>query len=93
MLKTNMSISTPEIMVNESQSMVQESYQCTICDRRFRTNHGLSQHHRSCQSKNINSTVSEAVTVRYENTLLDSQSLGNTKTPELRYKWGRYDSY
>ena len=78
MLKTNMSISTPEIMVNESQSMVQESYQCAICDRRFRTNHGLSQHHSSCQSKNINSTVSEAVTVRYENTLLDSQSLGNT---------------
>ena len=28
-----------------------------------------------------------------ENTLLDNQSLGNIETPEVRYKWGRYDSY
>ena len=28
-----------------------------------------------------------------ENTLLDNQSLRNIETPEVRYKWGRYDSY
>ena len=64
-----------------------------ICDRRFRTNRGLSQHLGSCQSKNINSTVSDTVTTTDENTLLDNQSFGNIKTPEERDKWGRYDSY
>ena len=88
-----MSSLTPERIVNESQSTVQESYQCTICDRRFRTNRGLSQHLRSCQSKNINSTVSDTVTATDVNTLLDNQSLRNIETQEVRYKWGRYDSY
>ena len=80
-------------MVNESQNTVQESYQCTICDRCFCTNRGLSQHLRSYQSKNINSTVSDTVTATDENTLLDNQSLGNIETPEVRYKWRRYDNY
>ena len=88
-----MSSFTPERIVNESQSTVQESYQCTICDRRFRTNRGLSQHLRSCQSKNINSTVSDAVIATDKNTLIDNKCLGNIKTAEVRYKWGRYDSY
>ena len=88
-----MSISTPERKVNESQSTVQESYQCTICDRRFRTNRGLSQHLRSYQFKNTNSIVSGTVTATDENALLDNQSLGNIETPEVQYKWGRYDSY
>ena len=54
LLRTNMSNFTPERMVNESQNTEQESYQCIISDRRFRTNRGLSQHLRSCQYKNIN---------------------------------------
>ena len=85
-----MSIFALERKVNESQSTVQEWYQCTICDRRFRTNRGLSQHLRSCQFKNI---VSGTVTATDENALLDNQSLGNIETPEVQYKWGRYDSY
>ena len=58
-----------------------------------RTNCGLSRHFRSCQFKNINSTVSDTVAATDENTLLDNQSLGNIETPEVRYKWGRCDSY
>ena len=53
LLRTNMLSFPPERMVNESQNMIQESYQCTICDRRFPANLGLSQHLRLCQSKNI----------------------------------------
>ena len=48
--------------------------------------------------KTMKSTVSSKYyynnfTVTNENTLLDNQSLGNIETPEVRYKWGRYDSY
>ena len=88
-----MSSFTPERIVIASQSTVQESYQCTICHRRFRTNRGLSQHFRSCNFKNINSNVSDTVIATDENTLLDNESLRNIETPEVRYKWGRYDSY
>ena len=88
-----MSSFTPERIVNASQSTVQESYQCTICDRRFRTNRGLTQHLRSCNFKNISSNVSDTVIATGENTLLDNESLRNIEIPEVRYKWGRYDSY
>ena len=88
-----MSSFTPERIVIASQSTVQESYQCTICHRRFRTNRGLSQHLRSCNFKNINSNVSDTVIATDENALLDNESLRNIETPEVRYKWGRYDSY
>ena len=44
------------------------------------------------QSKNINSTVSDTVIATDKNTLLDNESLGNIVTPEVRYKWGTYDS-
>ena len=44
------------------------------------------------QSKNINSTVSDTVIATDKNTLLNNESLGNIVTPEVRYKWGRYDS-
>ena len=71
----------PERKVNESQSTVQESYQCTMCDRRSRANRGLSQHLSSCQSKN---TVSDTIIVTDENILLDNQSLGNIETQEVR---------
>ena len=57
--------------------MIQESCQCTICDRRFRTKSGLSQHLRSCESKNVSSTVSDTVTAIDENTLLDLGELEN----------------
>ena len=93
LFRTNMSSFTPERIVIASQSTVQESYQCTICDRRFRTNRRLSQHLRSCNFKNINSNVSDTVIATDENTLLDNESLRNIETPEVRYKWGRYDSY
>ena len=42
---------------------------------------------------NTNSIVSDTVTATDENALLDNQSLGNIETPEVQYKWGRYDSY
>ena len=77
-----MSSFTPERIVIASQSTVQESYQCTICHRRFRTNRGLSQHLRLCQSKNFNFTVSDTVIATDENTLLDYESLENIETPE-----------
>lgn len=72
LLRTNMLSFMPERMFNESQIMIQESYQCTKCNRRFHTNGGLSQHLRSYQSKNANSTVSDTVTVTNESTLLDN---------------------
>ena len=80
-------------MVNESQSTVQESYQCTICDRHFRRSRELRQHPTSCQSKNVNSTVSDTIIATDETTLLDNQSLGNIGIPEEQYEWGRHDSY
>ena len=54
LFRTNMSSFTPERTVNESQNTIRESYQCTICDRRFCTNRGLNHHRRSFQSKNTN---------------------------------------
>ena len=59
MPRTNMLNLMPERVINEIQMTVHKSYQCTICDRRLRTNCVLSQHFRSRQSKNINSTVSD----------------------------------
>ena len=88
LFRTNMSSFTPERIVNASQSTVQESYQCTICDRRFRTNRGLTQHLRSCNFKNISFNVSDTVIATGENTLLDNESLRNIEIPEVRYKWG-----
>ena len=83
---------TPKRMINESLNTIQELYQCTASDRYFRTNRGLSQYLRSFHSKNIYSTISDVSTTD-ENTQLHKQSLGNIKTPEVRYKWGIYDSY
>ena len=37
--------------------------------------------------------MSDTVIATDKNTLLDNESLGNIVTPEVRYKWGRYDSY
>ena len=84
--RTNMLSFTPKRMINESLNTIQELYQCTASDRYFRTNRGLSH------SKNIYSTISD-VSKTDENTQLHKQSLGNIKTPEVRYKWGIYDSY
>ena len=72
LLRTNKSSFTPERMVKDGLNTIQESYQYTICDRCFRTNRGLSQHLLSCQSKNVNSTVSDTITATDENTLLDN---------------------
>ena len=79
---------TPEIIVNANQSTDQESYQCTICDRRFLTNRGLSQQLKSCQSKNINAAISDTVIATDKSNILDNESFENIETPEVRYEWG-----
>ena len=88
LFRTNMSGFTPEIIVNANQSTDQESYQCTICDRRFLTNRELSQQLKSCQSKNINAAVSDTVVATDKSNILDNESFENIETPEVRYEWG-----
>ena len=78
-----MSSLTHERMVNESLITLQESHKCTIWDRRFGTNLGLSQHLTSCQFKNINSAVSDTVSATDEDTLLDKRSFGKIETEEV----------
>ena len=77
---------TPERMVSKSQNTIQVSYLSITSDRHFRRNRTLSQHLRSCRSKNVNSIVHDAVTATDENIPL-------VGTPEVRYKLGRYGSY
>ena len=56
MVRTDISSSAPEKMVNKCKNINEEEHKCTICDRRFHISCGLTQHLRSCQSKDITPT-------------------------------------